>query len=85
MDQAKQFVTDALKTSSKRKKEEKSRSNYWVNWIGNTTADVVPDLCDGKITKTLSKGAPRKSKTYMETELQININGNIYISIDIWN
>ena len=27
MDQAKQFATDALKTSSKRKKEEKCKSN----------------------------------------------------------
>ena len=71
MDQAKQFATDALKTSSKRKQEENSRSNHWVNWIGNTIANVVPDLCDSKIKKTLSKGAPRKWKTYMETELQM--------------
>ena len=71
MDQAKQFATDALKTSSKRKKEEKCKSNYWVNWIANTIADVVPDLCNGKIKKKKKKGASRKSKTYMETELHM--------------
>ena len=75
VDQAKQFATDALKTSSKRKKEENSRSNYWVNWIGNTITDVVPATID------LIKRFPKKIKNIYGNRITDEISIEIYIYI----